>query len=310
VLKYSENWGINDQKEFAALSSLMSNIERAYETEGMSGAKSAAYANASKRLTQINAELASAQASLVEVTYGSGVRTGQIKVDKPSTKTNSGASKGSKTGSGKSNSSDKKVEKVIDPFEDKLHDYDEDIKKSEAIQKRYKEGSAQWIAEEKKQIGFIEKKRLTVIAEKKALEKLLKTGKLDKDQKKEVNNRIKELITTQEEYTTAIKENTQAIIETQIAAKIAATESAYDKEIAALQKKLDLMDEEEKKEDRKARRKELQDQLDKAKSDTRYEYVDKNGKVQLTYDKAEVARIQKEKDDQEAEWKRKMLVLL
>lgn len=293
------------KKEAQALAALVNNIEAAYETEGMSGAKSAVLHKATKRLDQINAELASANASLVEVTYGSGVKTGQIKIDKPnSTKTNSGAGSGKKTGSGNSKSKDNKIEKTINPFEDKLHDYDEDIKKSEAIQKRYKEGSKEWIAEEKKQIGFIEKKRQTVIAEKAALEKLLKTGKLDKNQKKEVNNRIKELTTSQEEYTTAIKENSQAIMENMINAKITATENAYNKEIAALQKKLDLMDEEDKKQERINRRKELQDQLDKAKSDTRYEYVDKNGKVQLTYDKAEVARIEKEKTDQEAAWKK------
>jgi TP901 family phage tail tape measure protein len=208
------------KKEAQALSALMDRIAASYDEEGMSGAKTNAYHNAQNRLGEIAVEYATAQASLVKLYHSSGVKAGVISTPKDN----------KKTGSGNSDSKDDKIEKTIDKYEDKLHELDQSIKASESVQSRYTEGSTKWIAEQKKQIKLLGQKKAQTELEEKALRKLLKTGKLDKDQKKEVNSRLKELSTTQTEYTTQIREMGLELAD----AKINYTIDKYESSISSL----------------------------------------------------------------------------
>lgn len=272
-------------------------------------------------MAQVNAGLLDEQIALPLIGIKAGIEQRQKEIDKlkgslngiklPTINLDKPKGGGSSGGSGSKDDKptaeevrQAKIDSTIKKYEDQLNIQDQLLQQSQAIQERYKEGSKEWIAESNKQIAILEKKRSITTNEINDLNKLLKTEKLSKEQKAEVNAQIQELITSNLEYLNAIADVDHAIQESQINAKIEETEALYNKEIDALKKKLALMDEEEKKQDRINRKKELQDAIDKAKSDKRFEYIDANGNVQLTYDKAEVARLEKEKKDQEDEWKK------
>ncbi|MGG2091235.1 phage tail tape measure protein [Bacillus sp. S13(2024)] len=79
--------------------------------------------------------------------------------------------------------------------------------------------------------------------------------------------------------------------------QIKLTEEKYDKEISAQEEKLKLLDEEIAKEDRLQKLQELNDEIQKTKSDKRFEYINKFGQVELTYDKAKVSELEKQRDE-------------
>jgi hypothetical protein len=197
-----------------------------------------------------------------------------------------------------------KIDATIKKYDDQLKTQDQLLRQSQEIQKRYKEGSKEWIAESNKQIAILEKKRSITANEIADLKKLLNTEKLSAAQKAEVNAQIQELTTSQLEYLNAIADTDDAIRESQINTKIAETEKLYNDQIAALQKKLDLMDEEEKKQDRINELNKINAEINKVKSDKRFEYIDKNGNVQLTYDKGKVAELEQQKTDMQNDWKK------
>lgn len=101
----------------------------------------------------------------------------------------------------------------------------------------------------------------------------------------EVSNTIRDLTLQYEREEQSLQNNIDNI------------ERYYDIQIEAQREKLKLLDEEYEKEDRVAKLKELNDELDKTKADKRFSYITEAGEEILTYDKARVNELEKQKDE-------------
>lgn len=89
-----------------------------------------------------------------------------------------------------------------------------------------------------------------------------------------------------------------------IETQIEQIENSYETQIDLKQDQLDQLDEQYEKEDRLLRIREKQLELDKVKSIKDHEYINAQGQVELTYDKAKAAELQKEIDDMNREYSR------
>lgn len=75
------------------------------------------------------------------------------------------------------------------------------------------------------------------------------------------------------------------------------TEKSYDAQIEKQQEVLENLDEQIEKEDRLKRLQELNDEINKVRNDKRFSYITEAGEEILTYDKARVEELEKEKDE-------------
>jgi TP901 family phage tail tape measure protein len=195
-----------------------------------------------------------------------------------------------------------KIDQVVNSNENLLNYVDGVIQKSQLLQQQFKEGSTQWTKAMSDQIIYQKKKIQITNDEIAGLQNLLKTEKLSAAQKAEVNQKIQELTLSQLDYLNTIDQIYDKERDVQTQAKVDAVQKLYDGEIKKLQDKLDKLDEVEKAEERITQQKELQDQIDKAKSDKSHQYIDSNGNVQLTYDKGSVADLEKQMSDLKDGW--------
>jgi TP901 family phage tail tape measure protein len=195
-----------------------------------------------------------------------------------------------------------KIDQVVNSNEYLLNYVDGVIQKSQLLQQQFKEGSTQWTKAMSDQIIYQKKKIQITNDEIAGLQNLLKTEKLSAAQKAEVNQKIQELTLSQLDYLNTIDQIYDKERDVQTQAKVDAVQKLYDGEIKKLQDKLDKLDEVEKAEERITQQKELQDQIDKAKSDKSHQYIDSNGNVQLTYDKGAVADLEKQMSDLKDGW--------
>jgi hypothetical protein len=195
-----------------------------------------------------------------------------------------------------------KIDQVVNSNENLLNYVDGVIQKSQLLQQQFKEGSTQWTKAMSDQIIYQKKKIQITNDEIAGLQNLLKTEKLSAAQKAEVNQKIQELTLSQLDYLNTIDQIYDKERDVQTQAKVDAVQKLYDGEIKKLQDKLDKLDEVEKAEERITQQKELQDQIDKAKSDKSHQYIDSNGNVQLTYDKGAVADLEKQMSDLKDGW--------
>jgi TP901 family phage tail tape measure protein len=195
-----------------------------------------------------------------------------------------------------------KIDQVINKYEKTLSNLDVAISNSQAVQSRYKEGSRDWIFLANQQIGFTKTKIDTTNKEIAAVKNLIATENLSATQKAALNQKLIELNSSQNEYLNTIDQIYDKERDVQTQAKEDAVQKLYDGEIKKLQDKLDKLDEVEKAEERITQQKELQDQIDKAKSDKSHQYIDSNGNVQLTYDKGAVADLEKQMSDLKDGW--------
>jgi chromosome segregation ATPase len=195
-----------------------------------------------------------------------------------------------------------KIDEVIDKYSASIDNLDNSLKQSQLTQDHYNEGSKEWTAEANKQVSIMKQKIAQNQAEISSLQKLLQTEKLSTQQKDDLNKKIQELTTTQLEYLNAIDSTNDQIMKNALDQKVADINKQYDAAIDKLQKQLDLLNQQEKAEERIKQLKEIQAEIDKAKSDTRFEYIDANGKVTLTYDKAKVAELEQQKKDLQTDW--------
>jgi TP901 family phage tail tape measure protein len=195
-----------------------------------------------------------------------------------------------------------KIDQVVNSNENLLNYVDGVIQKSQLLQQQFKEGSTQWTKAMSDQIIYQKKKIQITNDEIAGLQNLLKTEKLSAAQKAEVNTKIQELTLSQLDYLNTIDQIYDKERDVQTQAKVDAVQKLYDGEIKKLQDKLDKLDEVEKAEERITQQKELQDQIDKAKSDKFHQYIDSNGNVQLTYDKGAVADLEKQMSDLKDGW--------
>jgi TP901 family phage tail tape measure protein len=195
-----------------------------------------------------------------------------------------------------------KIDQVVNSNENLLNYVDGVIQKSQLLQQQFKEGSTQWTKAMSDQIIYQKKKIQITNDEIAGLQNLLKTEKLSAAQKAEVSQKIQELTLSQLDYLNTIDQIYDKERDVQTQAKVDAVQKLYDGEIKKLQDKLDKLDEVEKAEERITQQKELQDQIDKAKSDKSHQYIDSNGNVQLTYDKGAVADLEKQMSDLKDGW--------
>jgi cell wall-associated NlpC family hydrolase len=195
-----------------------------------------------------------------------------------------------------------KIDEVVNKYEKTLSNLDVAISNSQGVQQQYKEGSRDWLFLANQQIGFTKMKIDTTNQEIAAVKNLIKTEKLSVSQKAALNQKLIDLNSSQIEYLNTIDQIYDKEREVQTQAKEDAVQKLYDGEIKKLQDKLDKLDEIEKKENRITQQKELQDKIDKAKSDKSHQYIDSNGNVQLTYDKGAVADLEKEMADLKDGW--------
>jgi hypothetical protein len=71
----------------------------------------------------------------------------------------------------------------------------------------------------------------------------------------------------------------------------------YDTQIKQLQQQQKLLDQQYNTQDKIRKLNEVDDKINQAMQDGRYEYIDASGKIELTYDKAKVADLKKQRDD-------------
>lgn len=90
----------------------------------------------------------------------------------------------------------------------------------------------------------------------------------------------------------------------QVKKQIESTKNLYDSQLKALKDKLDLLDEQIEREDRLIQRTKLLQELENARNDKRFEYVNEKGEVELTYDKGKVAELEQQLADFDKETQR------
>lgn len=195
-----------------------------------------------------------------------------------------------------------KIDSVMHGFDRYLADLDSSIEHSRLSMERWAEGSREWTFEVNKQIKSMQHRRVVVTQEIEALQKLIKTENLDVEQKEQLADRIRELTTEGYDYLNQIGAMYDELIRVQSDEKIGEINEAYDEQIKILQEKLDLLDKQEKTEERIKQLNELNMELDKAKTDKRFEYINEDGQVELTYDKGRVAELEKQKRELEEQW--------
>ncbi|RKD20958.1 phage tail tape measure protein [Ammoniphilus oxalaticus] len=81
-------------------------------------------------------------------------------------------------------------------------------------------------------------------------------------------------------------------------------EESYDRQIKAQEEKLRLLDEEYQKEDRLKRLREIDADIEAVKADQRFEFIDEHGERILTYDRAKVSELEKNRDDLKEQYER------
>jgi soluble lytic murein transglycosylase-like protein len=223
----------------------------------------------------------------------------------------------------------KQIEEDIKRVTDAIDDLDYALGMSNSKMSLYNEDSAEYRKELIGQIDLIRQKQQMVAREISYTEKQLKNEKLSVEQKQQLKETLEDLnlefmnlsnnlqdvedalknqVTKQLEkqmssHLDAIKKEMDDLIESQ-EAQIDATTKYYDTEIEKLEEKLALLEEEEDALDRIAELKEIEDQIAKAKADKRYSYITAEGKEVLTYNKAQVQELEKQRDEMLEQWRR------
>lgn len=195
-----------------------------------------------------------------------------------------------------------KIDEAINKGDSVISDLDNKIKISQTIQERYAEGSKEWVAEAQKQIDYTKQEITANQQEINSLNNLLRTENLTIQQKQQLNDKIKELTLSQYEYLNAIDQTYQKERQAQVDLLTSKINDYYNGEIDKLQKKLDLLDKTNQAQERANQLADIQNQIDKEKSDTSHMYIDANGNVQYTYDKSKVADLEKQKSDLQNQW--------
>ena len=110
---------------------------------------------------------------------------------------------------------------------------------------------------------------------------------------------LEQMIRSQSQYANQLKDQInlidQQIRQRQLEHK--RTEDALSEQIRLRQEQIKQLDEQYDKEDRLRRLQDINDEIDKVKADRRFEYIDKDGNVVLTYNKARVNELQIQRDD-------------
>lgn len=331
------------QNEARALQQIVNAHKAAYADEGgvaMNGFMSHIMNN---RIPEVNAQLSSAYATRQEALYGGGV----VERPKVGGSGGSGGGSGKKPKSGSGGKGGSGSSRQVDIYEinkyklemEKLNDT---MEESEWRMERMDESSSEYRKELSKQSSVLKQMSAHTLGEISAIEKrnkalksqissLEKNKKLNNDQKERLNDLRKELESNTSEvynlrdawrgYQDTLKDM-QDNLWGQIADtlqeeadkrvkiledEIERVNEAYVTKIEKLEEELELMDEIEEKEDRIAALREKNDEINKEKSDKRYEYITKDGQKILTYNKQQVSELEKERDEMVKQYQRQDL---
>ncbi|MGG1663097.1 phage tail tape measure protein [Brevibacillus sp. NRS-1366] len=152
----------------------------------------------------------------------------------------------------------------------------------------------------KKELETLDKAALE--ARKKIQESIEKEVEMLKDLRDE-EKKIKEEIQERETVYKRQEELLKGQID-QVKKQIETTKNLYDDQIKAQKHKLDLLDEQIEREDRLIQRTKLLQELENVRNDKRHEIINKDGQVELTYDKGKVAELEQQLADFDKETQR------
>jgi TP901 family phage tail tape measure protein len=216
-----------------------------------------------------------------------------------------------------------KVQSVAGGFAELIDDIDYRIDRSNAIMQMYTKGSEEYIKEIQYQIPLMEEKANLILEERNALLELLKTEDLSAEQKKEILEQLEDLSVEYWQTNAAIKQykdtlNEVLIVESlqkqkntyleglrkeseeiveNLEKQIENTENYYDQLIEAQKERLDLLEDEYELEDRLQRLREIDEEIRNVKNDKRFSYITADGQEILTFDKARVSELEKERNE-------------
>lgn len=196
------------------------------------------------------------------------------------------------------------AEDWIMQFKNQIDDVDYKIDISKSISIFYDEKSEEYNKEIEKQNALLEKRAKLLNEERQKILELMATEDLSVEKKKELAEAYENLSVEYLDTYNQIKQNSINLLESQeekviesIEKQKETTEKYYDSLIEAQQERLRLLDEEYEKEDRLQKLREINDEIQKVKNDKRFSYITPEGQEILTYDKARVTELEKERDE-------------
>jgi TP901 family phage tail tape measure protein len=204
------------------------------------------------------------------------------------------------------------VEDWIAQYEDQIDDINYRLDRSKTIISLYDDkDSEEYRKELDYQNSLLKERAKLIYDERQKILELMRTEDLSIEKKKELSEALEDLSVEYWNVYSQIKqiqdEFKQMIVNTleqqrdkiteHLQQQIEETEKYYDSLIEAQEERLKLLDEEYEKEDRLLRLREIEDEIQKVKNDERYSYITAEGKEVLTYDKARVSELEKERDE-------------
>ncbi|AJA41362.1 tail length tape measure protein [Geobacillus virus E3] len=204
------------------------------------------------------------------------------------------------------------AEDWITQYEDQIDDINYRLDRSKTIISLYDDkDSEEYRKELDYQNSLLKERAKLIYDERQKILELMRTEDLSIEKKKELSEALEDLSVEYWNVYSQIKqiqdEFKQMIVNTleqqrdkiteHLQQQIEETEKYYDSLIEAQEERLKLLDEEYEKEDRLLRLREIEDEIQKVKNDKRFSYITAEGKEILTYDKARVSELEKERDE-------------
>ena len=190
-----------------------------------------------------------------------------------------------------------KIDETLKKYSDAVDKWNYYLNKNQLALEYLKAGTASWTKEMEAQINILEKKQKLNKQEISDLEKILKKEKLSSEQKESLTSTLNDLNVEYYQYLNNIKDLYSQMRDQQVEATTERINKLYDQQIEKQNKKLKQLDEQIEKEDRLKNLQEINDELAKTKSDKRFEYINEQGQIELTYDKEAVRELEKQRDE-------------
>lgn len=221
------------------------------------------------------------------------------------------------------------IESTMLGFVERLDDMDYAIQRSQTITSLLEEGTAEYANEIKFQIDQLQLSKKEIKAQEDALKKLLKTKDLSIEKVKEYKEQLEDLSLAyldvdvnikrlkdstndfiadsltkiKDELIDGLKKNSEEAVKS-LEDQIKAAEDSYDSLIDKQKERLDALDEEIEKEDRLKKLQDIDNEIAKVKSLKNKSYITKDGEEILTYDKAKVSELEKQRDEMKQQFER------
>jgi TP901 family phage tail tape measure protein len=208
---------------------------------------------------------------------------------------------------------------TLEVFNEQREDLTQVYQNGENRLKLLSKTSEEYRKELEKQMDVLKRKQQINEKEMRYIKELIASGKLNVKTVEELTDRLHELgletyslFFQQQEllyelvveslqkqkntYLEGLRKESEEIVEN-LEKQIENTENYYDQLIEAQKERLELLDEEYEKEDRLQRLREIDEEIEKVKNDKRFSYITADGQEILTYDKAKVSELEKERNE-------------